>query len=193
LDGSGSSDANNDVLTYQWILVSKPNGSTAQSNNAAIAKPTFVADVSGIYVWSLVVNDGAINSLADSVAVTASVPTVLLDGIWSGLDSKGQPVNITVLNNKITQVSVAYAIIGDFCTQSGSTETTFGNPLAISSNQFTASVSGSGPSATSYTLKGTFAANNTASGTLQVSFQTSFPNPNCSGSSSSTWQATKQP
>ena len=76
LDGSTSSDANSDPLTYAWTLTSKPAGSTAALPSATSAKPTFTADVAGAYVASLVVNDGKLNSTAKSVTVTAAVLNV---------------------------------------------------------------------------------------------------------------------
>lgn len=70
IDGSGSSDANGDALTYAWTL-SKPAGSSAVLSSQSASKPTFIADVVGTYVASLVVSDGTANSTAKTVAVTA--------------------------------------------------------------------------------------------------------------------------
>lgn len=70
LDGSGSSDPENDPLTYSWTL-SAPGGSTATLSDAAIVNPTFVADVDGQYVATLVVNDGTTDSAPDSVEIEA--------------------------------------------------------------------------------------------------------------------------
>ncbi len=72
LDGSGSSDADNDPLTYAWTLVSKPSGSSAALSGATAAKPTFTADIDGSYVVRLVVNDGTVNSSPDTVTITAA-------------------------------------------------------------------------------------------------------------------------
>ena len=44
LNGSGSSDANGDPLTYSWSLTSRPAGSTATLAGATTAAPTFGAD-----------------------------------------------------------------------------------------------------------------------------------------------------
>jgi hypothetical protein len=71
LNGSGSSDANGDSLTFAWSFVSRPAGSTATLSNAAIVNPTFTADVAGNYVLSLIVRDGTVDSAADSMTVNA--------------------------------------------------------------------------------------------------------------------------
>jgi len=71
LAGSGS-DADSNPLTYSWSFTSRPTGSTAALSSLTIVNPTFTADVDGAYVISLVVNDGTVNSAADSVTVTAS-------------------------------------------------------------------------------------------------------------------------
>ena len=72
LDGSASSDANGDPLTFAWTLRSRPTGSAAALTGAASAKPTFRADLAGTYVASLVVNDGKVNSSAATVTVTVT-------------------------------------------------------------------------------------------------------------------------
>ena len=76
LDGSASSDANGDALTYAWILTGKPAGSTASLGNATSPKPTFTADVAGNYVGTLTVSDGKLFSTAQTVTVTAAVANV---------------------------------------------------------------------------------------------------------------------
>lgn len=70
LDGSGSSDADNDPLTYSWSFVSVPIGSTATLSDPNIVNPTFVVDVSGDYVIQLIVNDGTIDSTPDTVMIS---------------------------------------------------------------------------------------------------------------------------
>ncbi|WP_192930019.1 PKD domain-containing protein [Sphingomonas sp. NIC1] len=72
LDGSASSDANGDALTYQWSMDARPTGSSAALSSTTVVKPTFVPDVAGNYVLSLVVSDGSLKSVADSVTITST-------------------------------------------------------------------------------------------------------------------------
>jgi hypothetical protein len=68
LDGTGSSDPDYDALKYSWTA---PVGITLSSTTSS--KPTFTApqvSVNTNYTFSLVVNDGTVNSVADQVIVT---------------------------------------------------------------------------------------------------------------------------
>ena len=69
LDGSGSSDADDDSLTYSWTQASGP-ASVTLSDITAVS-PTFTTPATtGDYTFSLTVNDGTISSSADTVTVT---------------------------------------------------------------------------------------------------------------------------
>ncbi len=102
LDGSASSDPDGDPLTYAWSFTSRPAGSGATLSNASSATPSFVADLAGDYVVQLVVDDGQVNSPADSVRVTATPvsgnqPPVAVDD--STTTQENQPVTFNVLAN----------------------------------------------------------------------------------------------
>jgi hypothetical protein len=72
LSGASSTDANSDILTYRWTLTTRPTGSAAALSLATVVSPTFVADLAGVYVATLVVNDGKVDSNVATVAVTAN-------------------------------------------------------------------------------------------------------------------------
>ena len=76
LDGSASSDPNEHVIHYEWALIFKPAGSTAELSDPAAVSPTFTADVSGIYVAQLVVRDAQIESFPDTVLIYANTAPV---------------------------------------------------------------------------------------------------------------------
>ena len=73
LDGSASTDADSDPLTFAWSLTSKPAGSSATLTGATSARPTFNADLAGTYVASLIVNDGKASSAAAATTITVAV------------------------------------------------------------------------------------------------------------------------
>ena len=70
LDGSGSSDADGDTLTYTWR---QTGGPSVQLSNASSSRPSFLApDVSGTQAltFELIVSDGQVDSVADTVQIT---------------------------------------------------------------------------------------------------------------------------
>ena len=70
LNGSASFDANGDPITYAWTLVSKPAGSVAILTSPTTISSTFTVDRAGSYVAQLIVNDGTVDSLPDSLLIT---------------------------------------------------------------------------------------------------------------------------
>ncbi len=101
VDGSGSTDAEGDQLSYSWIA---PEGVTLSDSTRA--RPTFTASVGGRYRISLVVNDGIANSEPDEVVVTvgfiiqnvsfSTEDNLILSGGWTlpNIDSETFPVVI---------------------------------------------------------------------------------------------------
>ena len=87
LDGSASSDANRDVLSYSWAIVSAPTGSLAQLSNSTTATSTLVPDVEGTYVLSLVVNDGSLDSLPSNVSLVAKAGAEVDDFVQTCMDA----------------------------------------------------------------------------------------------------------
>jgi hypothetical protein len=70
LDGTASSDPDGDSITYFWTA---PDGIMLSSTT--MSKPTFIAPGGNInkpYIFSLIVNDGIVNSVASQVAITVN-------------------------------------------------------------------------------------------------------------------------
>ena len=72
LDGSGSHDADGDGLTFRWTLTSKPAESAAVLSDLAAVSPTFTIDRPGTYIAQLTVNDGTVDSTADTVTISTT-------------------------------------------------------------------------------------------------------------------------
>ena len=98
LDGTGSSDANNDPLSFSWSLTTRPAGSAAAIANGLTPTPTFTADRPGLYTAQLVVNDGSVDSPPDTVNITARNrdPNAVDD---SATTQTGVAITISVLGN----------------------------------------------------------------------------------------------
>jgi hypothetical protein len=78
LDGSASFDPDGTPVAYSWSLTSQPPSSTATLSDPMVASPSFVADLPGVYIAELRVNDGELESAPDAVAITAIAPLVSL-------------------------------------------------------------------------------------------------------------------
>lgn len=71
LDGTGSYDLDSDLLNYRWRLESTPEKSNlVDVSNYDRPIASFIPDVEGDYVFSLVVDDGVFTSSRDIVVIT---------------------------------------------------------------------------------------------------------------------------
>jgi len=80
LDASGSTDLNGDRLKFQWSL-SAPRGSGAKLDNTDALRPQFTVDLLGEYTATLIVNDGRLNSVLDTVTISTGnvAPVAVID------------------------------------------------------------------------------------------------------------------
>jgi MYXO-CTERM domain-containing protein len=84
LDGSKSFDPNIEPITYQWELL-PPDNSNAVLSDPIAEKPTFLADVCGVYQVNLVVQDeGGLTSEVDQATInvvnmSAQDPVIVTD------------------------------------------------------------------------------------------------------------------
>ena len=81
LDGSGSTDADGDSLTYSWSFTNTPSGSTATLSDTTLVNPTFAVDKAGTYVVSLTVSDGSLSSTDTVMISTLNVAPVADAGV----------------------------------------------------------------------------------------------------------------
>jgi VCBS repeat-containing protein len=136
LDGSGSSDlVEGDLLTYLWVFLVRPDGSTATLTGATSVASIFIPDLPGDYVVELTVDDGNGGTAtdtrtvsADPIGMTISLVDTLIgvgrttDGTIT-LDHPAPPGGITVTISLDTAIATvdptAVPIAG------GATESTF--------------------------------------------------------------------
>jgi YD repeat-containing protein len=70
LSGAASSDPDGDPLRYSWTFKNHPLGSLASLLDAVTVAPRFTADKPGQYVIQLIVSDGKLDSVPDTVIVS---------------------------------------------------------------------------------------------------------------------------
>lgn len=95
LDGSLSTDSDNDTLNYTWSVESKPSDSSAQLSMSTSQNPSIIFDKVGVYKIGLVVSDGQLNS--DKTVITVKV----VKGNSAPLANAGLPQTIN-LGNSVT-------------------------------------------------------------------------------------------
>ena len=100
LDGNASNDADDDPLSFGWAITTKPAGSAAQLDLTDFPIVHFTADLDGLYIAQLIVNDGRVASAPDTVQVTArdNVPRATADAATTPEDTA---VMIDVLANDV--------------------------------------------------------------------------------------------
>ena len=104
LDGSASSDADSDPLSYQWSLTTLPAGSLAVLSDPVAEKPDFVANVAGIYVAQLIVSDGYTPSDPKTVTITAEQRTVSVPDVVGMLRDEAEAA---IRNRELTVGSIS--------------------------------------------------------------------------------------
>ncbi len=122
LDGSGSSDANLDTLSFSWLINSAPTGSIATFSNENAALTTFTPDVVGTYTISLTVDDGFgltdVDTIQLGVISVDSAVTNNLMGLSSDIDEIGinQIKNENLGNSLINKINSILQLIenGDY-------------------------------------------------------------------------------
>ncbi len=138
LDGSGSSDADNDALVFKWSIDAQPFGSTAIFSDGTAKTPTFTADTAGNYTIRLDATDGK-NSDADIVILsfTTSTPIAVLPppaGNSPPVANSGAFQLVTAGDSVTLDASGSYDIDGDALTYSWSFTTRPAGSTAVLSD-----------------------------------------------------------
>ena len=141
LDGSGSSDADGDVLTFNWSFVSRPAGSTASLSDATATSPTFDVDQPGSYIVQLIVNDGASDSAPDAVVISTDNSRPVADAGPDQTVFVGEPAVVDASGSfDADNDPLTYA--WSFTSQPQASSATLSDATAIAPS-FTADVAGS--------------------------------------------------
>ena len=131
LTSAGSSDPEGSPLGFFWSFSQKAPGSVTDFNNANAANPTFVADKPGVYVIQLIVNDGVLNSVPDTVQVTAG-------------------------NRAPVAVPDTYTTLEDTALVVGAATGVLGNDSDADGNALTAIIVGATPAGLAFNANGSF-------------------------------------
>ena len=111
LDGSGSYDPEGANLSYEWLILSRPDNSVVDLNDSKLQSPYFVPDEAGTYQLQLTVNDGSVDSdpvtriiIVYPVYVTITAPpaiTVDAEGLLTKLsiDDLQESGEASAINN----------------------------------------------------------------------------------------------
>jgi hypothetical protein len=117
LDGRGSGDACRDPLTYAWSLTTRPPDSGSTLSGPRTATPMFVADVAGVYVAQLIVNNVFTKSNPATVTISASTGS-------GGGTAILLPANVTAALNQSVAFPVTLSTVassgGEFITLNSS-------------------------------------------------------------------------
>ncbi len=147
LDGSASSDADGDTLTFKWSFISKPGGSIAMLSSKTTAKPTFKVDVAGTYIVQLIVNDGTDNSTPDTVTIITENSAPVSNAGNDQTVEEGETVTLSGLNSTDPDDNIA----GYTWQQTGGKSVTLSNSKGAETT-FTAPNAGTGPDMLTFKL-----------------------------------------
>ncbi|HAE27109.1 MULTISPECIES: YncE family protein [Hyphomonas] len=157
LDGSQSWDPDSDALSFEWVIVSEPEGAGAQFNDATDVRPKLQARAPGTYEIELTVTDPAGASGHDTIvvslendapepkaAVSLSMPALGEDIELTAVkttDINGQPLTYTwTLETAPAGVMVGTTYDGVTQTTSFDVEGAYGFSLTVSDGYDTVTV-----------------------------------------------------
>jgi hypothetical protein len=100
LDGSDSTDANGDSLSYMWSLSSYPEGSTASIADPTAMQTALIPDLPGTYVLSLIVSDGLLSSDPSNISIVVTPSLTAFIGEVQGTVNMINGFSPVVFKNK---------------------------------------------------------------------------------------------
>ncbi|MEM7312390.1 MAG: choice-of-anchor Q domain-containing protein, partial [Planctomycetota bacterium] len=104
LNGTRSSDPEDDPLTYQWTLIEKPLESSATLDNTTSEVATFTPDANGVYQVELIVHDGFDSSPPANVTIRVNNSTWYNFAEPSDVNNDGAtaPLDALLVINELT-------------------------------------------------------------------------------------------
>jgi hypothetical protein len=117
LDGTASSDADGDPLSFRWSLTTRPEGSAAALVGDTTERPTVMVDQAGTYIVQLIVNDGFVDSAPDTVLLRVADPPAAIVTVTAADASASEAgdeglFTITRTGDLTSALAVSYQIIG---------------------------------------------------------------------------------
>ncbi|PLX83198.1 MAG: hypothetical protein C0617_11710 [Desulfuromonas sp.] len=114
LDGTGSSDANNDPLTFSWSFASLPDGSGALLGDPLSSQPSFTADQPGLYVVSLAVSDGSDSATSNIEVLIVDSPATVSEVLDTAIETINEldPASFSNGNQQNTMTKKMAVVIG---------------------------------------------------------------------------------
>ena len=154
LDGTGSSDPDtDDTLSYTWTQTDS-TGLTVTLSSASADKPTFTAptlnigDAAATLVFSLIVNDGTVDSTASTVSITVNPETASAANAPTALVATPGDGKITVAFTAPSNDGGATITNYEYSTDGGTSYTAFRPTMTSSPVAITGLING-----TSYSIK----------------------------------------
>ncbi len=161
LNGGNSSDPQGLPLTYSWTFTSIPSGSAAVLNNPTSVTPNFTADLSGLYVVQLIVNDGVQSSLPVTVVIDGLFPAAVTVSLTNSnlitYSSSTGDVHIsnpatntggTGCNGQVINISLDQGNLGTLSTPTSNPSTNVCIPVGLQDAPFTLTTNGNTGSTT---------------------------------------------
>jgi RHS repeat-associated protein len=130
LNAARSTDANGDTLTYQWAVVSAPQGSQSNIENPTSPIASYITDAAGAYIFMVTVSDGkSVGHATVSFSTTVQYPVANAGN--DAVLSAAQTANVGADTSVPGQASLWSSV--ELGTAGAKAVTSFANPTATQS------------------------------------------------------------